>query len=58
MPYTAGSYNFTAGASIPNGTYNVVLAANDGTNTVATYASGKLITNSGNDEIFSDDFEP
>ncbi len=58
VPYTAGSYNLIAGAAIPNGTYNVVLVADDGVNAVATYAGGKLITVSGNDEIFNDGFEP
>jgi hypothetical protein len=57
VPYTTGSYNLTAGAAIPNGTYNVVLRVDDGVNAVATYASGKLIKVSGNDEIFGDDFE-
>jgi len=58
VPYTVGSYNLTAGATIPNGTYNVVLVADDGINSVATYAGGKLITVSGNDEIFGNGFEP
>ena len=58
VPYTAGSYNFTAGAAIPNGTYNVALVVDDGVNAVTTYAGGKLITVSGNDEIFGNGFDP
>jgi hypothetical protein len=57
VPFTQTSYMLTGGGAIPDGTYNVVLLTDDGTNTVAQYARGKLITHAGSDEIFRNGFE-
>jgi hypothetical protein len=56
VPYTAGSYTLVADKSIPNGTYYLVLLADDGRNAVAQYAGGKIVTDSA-DIIFRDGFE-
>lgn len=56
MPYTAGTYNLVADQRIPNGTYHLVLYADDGHNAVAQYAGGPIVTNN-SDVIFRDGFD-
>jgi hypothetical protein len=56
VPYTIGSYNLVADQKIPNGTYHLVLLANDAFNSVAQYAGGKIVTDH-TDVIFRDGFE-
>ncbi len=56
VPYTIGSYNLVADKSIPNGTYYLVLLADDGKNAVAQYAGGKIVMNNA-DIIFRNGFQ-
>ena len=56
MAYTIGSYKLVADQNIPNGTYYLVLLADDGLNSVPQYAGGKIVTNN-SDVIFRDSFE-
>jgi hypothetical protein len=56
VPYTIGSYKLVADQNIPNGTYYLVLLADDGLNSVPQYAGGKIVTNN-SDVIFRDGFE-
>ena len=56
VPYTIGSYTLVADQHVPNGTYNLVLLADDGSNAVAQYAGGKIVTNNA-DVIFRNGFD-
>jgi hypothetical protein len=57
LPFStgAGQYDFVDVASAPDGTYNLVVFANDGKNAVPQYAGGLIIIRS--DVIFRDGFE-
>jgi hypothetical protein len=58
-PFVLGSqqYNFVANKNIPDGTYRLLVIANDGTNTVAQYAAGPIVVRN-DDVIFRDGFDP
>lgn len=56
VPYTIGTFTLVADQNIPNGTYYLAVLADDGRNSVAQYAGGKIVTDNA-DVIFRNGLE-